>query len=399
MKVLLIFFLIGFNLIGIIACNKKSSNQNPNKISDLPQDSLKKNSVPANTELDTINSTSQKQTEVKNNGLGFYSVADLELPEKIKKSSNSIFQLKVLGNEASQYFNLETDLERLKKLISDEKNANSMDKIVINKMIEYCLESEDLKLKQNCPIVFSIHSSTGFTTNNGTTLWTASHSIEPFLKLRSQDGKLPAAKQLEALMPIAVFVFNQNGDLVINPIKEKIRPLNIPILTRSGSSRNSFYAEDSDYISLSLPRKISDGLVFSSAPPTINDPVYLLGYAVCTGCNSDSFVTDDIEAFQDRSPAPNSDGNGLKFSKGKVLDKKLFMPEIYELDQNAQPIWGHENILAYSADSNHGMSGGPVLNSSGEIIAIHRGGFFKKNTLEKLRISNGFSTTRSDLFK
>lgn len=381
--------------LNLIACNKqKQATDSSQKNTESTDKKLNQSN------LDSSEDQPKKETKSENiwqagkyNDLGFYKTTDTGIPSEITNTANSVFKLKVIGGDNKKLIrslDLTKDLEKFNDEISklDLKIFDRTDRIILQKMIERCEKEKNEEFKKKCPISGNIHTGTGFITDDGDVLWTNFHVVEPFLKLRESLDKITIEQQLDQKMNLRVFIFDQNDNLVLNPYENNVTPLKLPPLSKRALSTNKMYAEDSDYIALSLNKKIGKGLAFTKNKTTPGDRLFLIGFPACTNCSTDGYAIDDLDSFMDRSPAPNSDGNGLKISSGIVLDNNT-AATFYNVSIEALNNWDLEKMISFTADSNHGNSGGPILNKEGNVVGIHRGGVINKTATKTVRVSNG----------
>src|SRR5690606_27617199 len=142
----------------------------------------------------------------------------------------------------------------------------------------------------------------------------------------------------------------------------------IPEKTRVARLRNTFYAEDSDYVGLALTRPIGVPLKISDKNPYVGQRIFVLGYPACTACSPEDYQVDDPEDFADRSPGLNSDGKGMKVSTGVLLSPHG-LASFFGRQESSMKYWKLDRMLFSTADSNHGSSGGPLVNERGEVVA------------------------------
>ncbi|NJL23777.1 MAG: trypsin-like peptidase domain-containing protein [Calothrix sp. SM1_5_4] len=313
------------------------------------------------------------------NDLGFYSPASPGLPAAVVAASNSVFNLRILAGREDRFLS-RIDVtngggEEIRVWIReiDPRQFDALDKIVMIKQVEQCERQRDRDLRKACPISFDIRQGTGFLAQSGSTLWTNAHTIEGFLEAVEKFENISMMDQLKNKREMRVFIFDAEGRLLLDPYQDKVVAQLLPEATLMAKRRGSFYAEDSDYMALSLSREIGSPLPVARGNLAAGDRVFVLGFPLCTGCKPENIWIEEPEDFADRAPGVNSDGKGLKVSSG-VVHKPEELLSFFGIQESLLRSWRLERIVFNSADSNHGSSGGPLLNENGEVVAILAGG-------------------------
>ena len=312
-------------------------------------------------------------------GLGFYTVSTPGIPSGVISAANSIFTLKVMSltdEKSSTTVNVTDDAKtkEAKEKIKDSREFDEMERIAIIKQIEHCQKFEKIEDKQNCTIVGEFRQSTGFLAKDGRTLWTNSHAVEKNMDMIEKYGNEQSkANQIKNKGRLVIFIFDQNGQLVLDPYENEVHIQVGPEPSFVALHRKNFYAEDCDYIGLSLTKDIGTPLKIAAQTPQVGETIYVLGYPVCTGCDSSNYDGANTTDFTSRSPAPDSNGKGLKISVGDVVNPEG-LESFFGMQKSALKLWNLQKMLFYTADSHYGNSGGPVLNAKGEVVAIHAGG-------------------------
>lgn len=92
--------------------------------------------------------------------------------------------------------------------------------------------------------------------------------------------------------------------------------------------------------------------------------------------------------FESRSPNRDSDGTGLKVTMGTLLSRESAQA-FFQMTDETMNKWNVSEMLFYTADSQYGNSGGPILNELAEVVGIHAGGKSKKSSGKFERVSRG----------
>lgn len=385
-----------FILECLVGCGKSSKQVTGSRESIEPKNSVE-TKKPADFPIDS------QLTLNLDNPRGFYPLNVKGLPDVVRAAGSSVFELRVLAAGENRLLRV-VDVsngqgskfkDNIRKMKTSSIDANSMntssmntgsldenDKTVLIKQIESCEGNKDITYQMNCLITFDIRKSTGFLTGEGSTLWTNAHVVDGFMsfvekfrdvKFRKKSKFNKFKKIFSEKQRIAVFIFNKEGELLLNPYLDQATIGMAPPMTYMARVRNTFFAEDSDYIGLSLSRPIGKPLKVADKLPLFGQRIFLFGYPACTACNPESFQVEDPNDFADRSPGPNSDGKGLKVSSGVLLEPKS-QASFFEVQESLMDYWQLDRMFLSTADSNHGNSGGPLLNERGEVVAIHTGG-------------------------
>ncbi len=386
MKFLVLPISVFFVLECLIGCGKSYKQVAETRVLGEPKNSAEPKN-PSEFQVDS------QLTLNLDNPRGFYPLNVKGLPDVVRAAGSSVLELRVLaaGEDRllrvvdvsnGQGVKIKDNIRRMKTSSTDVSSIDEKDKTVLIKQIESCEGDKNISNQMNCLVTFDIRKSTGFLMGDGSILWTNAHVVEGFIgfvekfrdaKFRNKSKLSQFKKIFSEKQRIAVFIFTKEGELLLNPYLDKATVVKAPPMTYKARVRNTFYAEDSDYIGLSLSRPIGNPLKVAEKPPVFGQRIFLFGYPACTACKPEAFQVDDPNDFADRSPEPNSDGEGLKVSSGVLLEPKS-QASFFEVQESLMDYWQLDRMLFSSADSNHGNSGGPLLNERGEVVAIHTGG-------------------------
>lgn len=361
-----------FILLAVLACGNKRSTQDSLKVAD--------SHFGKETKEERFWSPDLK------NDLGFQPLSAPEIPRPVSAAAQSVFALRVLAagdeNSLRELDVTEGKGKEIKAKIQalDSETFDNLDKIALIKQVEQCEDHPSKKVQKSCFITVDVRQSTGFIAGSGATLWTNAHVVEGFLNAIEKYENISKENQFKNKKELRIFVFDRDGKLLINPYKDKVTLQVLPKETEVAKFRNNFYAEDSDYIGLSLSRSIGNPLPIAKEKSNVGNRVFVLGFPACTGCQPQNVQVKEMEDFADRTPGMNSDGKGMKVSSGVIVNSEG-LASFFGIQETSMSYWRLDRMLFSTADSNHGSSGGPVLNEKGEVLAIHRGG--------KSRLING----------
>jgi hypothetical protein len=308
---------------------------------------------------------------------GFFSPQNASVPEDVKKASSSVFELRVIGAR-DQSLALEADVRGNKgsQVLADiRKKAKTgyfddKDWIVIERQVKRCQRFTDQKAQEHCVILLDIRPGTGFVAKRGNVLWTAFHVANRFFETVQTFMNTPIEAQLESGGEVRLFVFNHQGQLVVDPYLELVKPIFWPKQTAVATISQKFYAQDSDVIGFELERKIAEPLKIGTAH--LKETVFNIGFPSCTGCKNSNREEQDKDEYADRTPYPNAPGGTLMLSKGILLDGRLTLKALQA--DALSSLFDLEHMFFTSADAVGGSSGGPMLNAKGEVIGIVNSG-------------------------
>lgn len=304
--------------------------------------------------------------------IGFKKIEDPALPAQVRATSDSVFEIRIVSEENLEdivVLNLtEPKNKDIDQRMRENPNLDELERIVFIKQFERCRREQ---IETACPLYTGIEKATGFLVKDGSQIMTNAHVVNRILKLQARQQGKPVPELLKTSPWVSVFLFNKEGKLVFDPYLNRPSLVKFETPSKLGlTSPSGWYAEDTDYVVVQLPKVLGKPLKIAAAAKT-GEMLYRLGYASCTGCELNPNQANP-ELNRDRGAGLNSNGVGLYWSRGKsqaldVVQSLLRIPsEFFSLSKK-------ENFLFFAADAQIGMSGGPILNEAGEVVGVFAG--------------------------
>ncbi len=307
--------------------------------------------------------------------LGFKSLNDPSPPPSLRQAAKSVYkvivaleetpgEVRVMDLDGPQFREFLTKLNAL-----TQEQLTPHERIVVQKQIERCVRDN---LRKTCPLFLSFQRGTAFLAGgDGSFLLTNAHIAHRFLQLKSLMEKKSILDLLKEPQFLPIFLFDQSGKLVFDPF------LTPPGIIRYGQpslhallAGTGWYGDDSDYVVIQLPSPLGQPLKIAKSI-TASEMLYRPGFASCTGCVAQPNTTDP-QLNADRTPHGNSNGRDLYWTAGRsytLTEAAVFLKAPPKYFENSH----QQNWVFFEADAQVGMSGGPILNSRGEVVGVFAG--------------------------
>lgn len=308
--------------------------------------------------------------------VGFYSLNDKRIPQAVQKAAASVFHLVMFtatAGESSYIVEKKSELALKQQGFKDNVNKNTsynnFEKVGLIEQLNGCLKYA--KDEDNCVIMKSTVHATAFLSGDSSTLLTNSHAIEDYLNSLMILEKKTLAEVTDKSNKLLIFIYDQNNRLVFNPYDQQIMIENLPVATAASAKSKKFYGVDNDYVQLRVSVELGNPLVWAAKGAEINRAAYSIGYPDCTGC--EIRAKDPSESmklnFADRSPKTNAKEFEVMATIGSVIFPDDGVLGFLNIGPQDRAAFG-KNVVFFTGDSQHGMSGGPILDEKGEVIAV-----------------------------
>lgn len=305
--------------------------------------------------------------------LGFYSPTDSKLPKATQDAADSVFEIRTgfiqdLENYSDvKVVDISTAAKKALILQKIEQMPDQRDQIVYRSFVAFCEKKSNT---QECPLPESIANGSGFISGNGSKLWTNAHVVEKMVQTRAVTHEKSISDVLASKANFPIFVFDKTGKNVFNGLEQEISFADLPATTQLSKTSKSFYDVDNDYISITLPLSLGKPLEISPDAEKEGDQIYVMGYPYCTDCEDPSGSND--LSFENRYPYDNAEDCLQKVTIGEILSEEEF-GNLAQVNSQLINLLDKDKFIASTADSQFGMSGGPILNSEGKVVGINAG--------------------------
>lgn len=289
--------------------------------------------------------------------LGFLEATDASLPGPVRLATKSTLHILVLQDDLSQLKKLPVDkLEQIIPLLAASKDpADIMYTQLFTLYTSRCKAAGET----TCAIPgFAAGGTSGLlgggssflVGDSGTDLWSANHVMaDPLKEALQKTNSRWITDLISQRYRFNVLIFDSENRLVATPFDNGLRIVrtnhNLPIKNPT--------VPEIDGLRMELERPLAiPGLKIAARPLRIGDRVFHIGFPQCTGCG-DGANQSELVWLTTRTSFPFEDapGSGLRVTAGKVIEKT--------------------SVYTSATDGNTGMSGGPSVNASGEVVGIN----------------------------
>ncbi len=230
--------------------------------------------------------------------------------------------------------------------------------------IERCLQDKT----EDCFFSKTYTSATMVLIGDGRQALTAFHNIKLLLSETIAQGSQQGFSNLTISQSLnrsalPLFVYNDQGKLIASPNDltaqlQEITAEQVEVAARNLASND--YHSAFDRVSLKFSRSLGTGVKIASKLPKPGETVRLFGYPAAT-------------ADRKKNGANDSNGQSFYCTVGTVLSPDEVARRIHfnlsKLSAIEEMLYRQETIFATN-DAVGGNSGGPLLNSEGELVAV-----------------------------
>lgn len=272
---------------------------------------------------------------------GLFKAKDTRVPGAIEIAGESVLQIVLTGEPAQKIPAASYDA-----YLATPPRENFVLYLTLQK-IKKCKESG----LAFCEIKYKSYGS-GFLTDDGQTLWSARHVLEPQLK-----GKL------------SFELFNSDGEILFDTSDSKDQVSialvgDKDLIQKRHANKyildDSFKQLGSDYIKLRLNHSLAiRALKLSTQKPQINQRVFTVGYANISG----------YRAVANTGEIKNRSRVAIGTLSPYTEQNRVESPAQKESRMHYENV-ASEHLLIMHMDGLPGQSGSPVLNEAGEVVGI-----------------------------
>lgn len=317
----------------------------------------------------TLNVASAEVLAPFSTELGFNRLSHPSTPSMLIDVTDSVFEVRSISEDKVddiQTWDLtDPKFSDVERKIDSIASLDDKERFIIKRQISNCRARGNEK---QCSVLLGTEKGTAFLAGNSTLLWTNAHMVSRFIKLRATLAQKSIGEILRSDGRVAIFLFDKNGSLVFDHFTDSSAVTIYPEPSFVALLRGDWYSEDSDFVGIQLSQAIGTPFKIGMAPNE-GESLYRPGFAACTGCLKNPNQTDP-DLNRDRGDGRNSDGNGLYWTDG--LNQGMASVNSF-LGADLSGFFNMKQMIFFSADSQVGFSGGPILNNRGEVVGVFAG--------------------------
>ncbi len=284
---------------------------------------------------------------------GFFSPSDREIPDGVRKVATSIVQIVTLSDDPPEI--PQENYQKFKGLIEESGGLLSR---LCHKAIDECAS----KKATSCKIPFKMSATGFFIKDQPKTLWTAKHIYEDWLEEAfTRIAKLdisPRKKYAELLKKKVPFLLFDHNEKLLYDTRRKEDSASLSFVGEIRFINPNVVYPLSDVLSIELARSITSSmLTVAREVPKDGTRVYLGGFPTKTKLRKAMYKAKDA-------------GETFNFSMGNVLELKPGLCGLHPQTTEGELAAMKTVLLCGDFDGVPGQSGGPIVNASGEYIAL-----------------------------
>ena len=288
---------------------------------------------------------------------GFNHKNSATIPQIVQSRIPSIFRL-----EMPAYLTLET-VQAEEFLKAENMNDEGI------QAIQQCLKT-NLK---SCTFPITNMQATGFLNSEGTGLWTNCHLIDGWIRYLKQQmiwGR-DSQKLINSIKkkPVPIKVFSESG-VQLNNQKDSFLVSLVNVIDGVDAEASGCNFRD-DAVLFNVSRKLGPGIPWQKTDmnqvmPNEVRRSFIGGYPLPAGR-----LKNIIKNLSQKQPVQT-----YFWTTGKIETQPQFLDRLLSLNKNPDNYLFASSgayTLLMTNDSSEGMSGSPILNSSGEVMGIFKG--------------------------
>lgn len=317
---------------------------------------------------------------------GFLTADDRSLPVAVKEACRSVFKLYSQGGR----FDKTIDMTDALAISEEKEKLKSDDNWWESSQLHFC---EQMKI-QSCPLFAQMGEGSAFLAGDQNTIYTDLHNFYEVLSAKvkmanasSRSEILKTLNQTPLLMAAGSADQKPDFDPTTNTARLNFFNPDPALFDGTMSAMLNPLGRLSDIVELKAASAINT-LPLKTAPqkPKAGEVLYLIGYPAETN---------------DRQPTGghDSDGQSILVTVGKVMSTQTWMQKTQNnIDPIVEILFDQYMIFA-DFDCEHGNSGGPIVNGSGEVVGIMMGMWKDLTNASSTRICGGLNTLNQNELK
>jgi hypothetical protein len=310
---------------------------------------------------------------------GFLLATDPSIPAAVSRASRLVYKITSQGG----HFNRTVSITDTNQVEAAQNDFAGSEKWWQKVQLEFC----QLKNFEFCPIFDQMGDGSAFMLKTGDSMYTNLHNFFEIISANGTVDKNPNSETISKRnlhKPLLFGLSNQNGEPIFDSSKANNGTLEFfnpsaYLLTSPVAIMNGGIGRVSDVVKVHLSNANFPPLKIAKQQPKVGDSVYLIGYPSQT-------TNRTLVGAQD------SDGKSLRISVGKVIS---FSDWKVKSGNNFSPYDEkllNDHLIFFDSDCEHGNSGGPLVNSDGEVVGIMMALYWDESKGQPYRLCGALNT-------